>query len=164
MDTPGSGAVLAVMTLVGIRGVFSAIWGTCWASWMRDLVPQQVIGSYYSRRLAAALGAVAVISLAASFFVRWWTDSAAPENALYAYSFIIIGGALTLGIASPSFVLGARGTSHAACTRLRQTTTQHPVRTPQGQELLPASAGFSSSGVSHPTWLSPSLRCTCSQS
>lgn len=108
MDTPGSGAVLAVMTLVGIRGVFSAIWGTCWASWMRDLVPQQVIGTYYSRRLAASLGVVAVISLAASFFVRWWTDSAAPENAVYAYSFIIIGGALTLGIASPSFVMGAR--------------------------------------------------------
>ena len=108
MDTPGSGAVLAVMTLVGSRGIFSAVWGTCWASWMRDLVPRQVIGSYYSRRLAASLGAVAVISLAASFFVSWWTDSAAPENAMFAYSFIIIGGALTLGIASPTIVLGAK--------------------------------------------------------
>ena len=108
METPGSAAVFTVMFLIGVRGIFAAVWGTSWLSWMSDLVPQQILGNYYGRRLAAVTATVAVVSLSGSFFVRWWTESAVPGEAIYAYSFLLIGGALTLGIASPTIALMAK--------------------------------------------------------
>ncbi len=72
MDTPGAPAVAVVIAFLAIRGLFTPVWSTSWTSWMRDLVPQNILGSYYGRRLAIITSAVAVVSLAASFFVRWW--------------------------------------------------------------------------------------------
>lgn len=108
MDTPGAGAVFVLMALIGLRGIFASAWGTSWASWMNDLVPQEVLGRYYGRRLAYVTALMAAVSLAASFFVRWWTESPAFGEAIYAYSFLLIGGALTLGVASPTFTALAR--------------------------------------------------------
>ena len=108
METPGSAAIFTVMALIGVRGVFAAVWGTAWLSWMSDLVPQQVLGSYYGRRLAAITVAITVASLAGSFFVGWWEGFAPPGEAIYAFSLLLIGGALTLGIASPTFTLGVK--------------------------------------------------------
>ena len=108
MDTPGAGAVFALMALIGFRGLFASAWGTSWASWMSDLVPQEGLGRYYGRRLAYITGITAVISLAASFFVQWWTGAAPFGEPIHAYSFLLIGGALTLGIASPTFTALAR--------------------------------------------------------
>ena len=108
MDTPGAGAVFALMALIGLRGLFASAWTTSWFSWMSDLVPQTILGRYYGRRLAYMTATTAVVSLGASFFVRWWTDAPPFGAAIYAYSFLLIGGALTLGLASPTFTAFAR--------------------------------------------------------
>ena len=59
---------------------------------MRDLVPQQVMGGYYVRRLAMITTAIIVAGLGGSFFVTWWEGIAAPSDAILAYSFLLIGG------------------------------------------------------------------------
>ena len=43
---------------------------------------------------------MAVVGLGASFFVRWWESVSAPEDAILAYSLLLIGGSLTFGLAS----------------------------------------------------------------
>ncbi len=52
INTPGSGAVALVVGLLALRGLFAPVWLTSWAGRMRDIVPQQVMGGYYVRRLA----------------------------------------------------------------------------------------------------------------
>ena len=108
MDAPGAPAVSAVIFLMALRGLVAPVWATSWTSWMRDLVPQDVLGSYYGRRIAVVTGAVAVVGLGGSFFVRWWEGAASPDDAILAYSFLLIGGALTFGVASPVFAMRAR--------------------------------------------------------
>ena len=108
VDAPGAPAVAAVIVLMALRGLVAPVWATSWTSWMRDLVPRDVLGSYYARRLAVVTGAVAVVGLGGSFFVRWWEGAASPDDAIFAYSFLLIGGALTFGFASPLFAMGAK--------------------------------------------------------
>ena len=139
MDTPGSGAVFALMALIAFRGIFASIWGTCWASWMSHLVPQEILGRYYSRRLAIMTATIAVVSLGASFFVNWWTSFAPPENAVYAYSFLLIGGALTLGLASPASALAAKEPLMAAAVESGRSVISvltEPLRDRNYSQLL----------------------------
>ena len=72
---------------------------------MRDLVPQEVLGSYYGRRLAIITSVVGVVGLGSSFFVRWWESTSSPEDAVLAYSFLLIAGSLVFGLASPVLTL-----------------------------------------------------------
>ena len=101
LDTPGAAAVSVVIGMLALRGLFSSLWGTSWTSWMRDLIPRNILGSYYGRRLAIVTGTTAILGLAASQFVSWWEGTSTPEDAILAYSFLLIGGVFTLGIVSP---------------------------------------------------------------
>ena len=105
LETPGAPAVVVVIALLGLRGLFSSVWATTWTSWMRDLVPQNILGSYYGSRLAIITGVVAVVGLGSSFFVQWWEGTSSSEDAVLAYSFLLIGGSLIFGLASPVLTL-----------------------------------------------------------
>ena len=108
LDTPGAPAVAAVIALLALRGVFTPVWVTASVNWMRDLVPQELLGSYYSRRLALMTVTVAIVGLGGSFFVRWWQDWAAPGDAIFAYSFLLIGGWAVFGLVGPLLVTRAK--------------------------------------------------------
>ena len=75
---------------------------------MRDLVPRETMGSYYGGRLTAITAATAIVGLAGSFFVRWWEGSSTPGDEIFAYSYLLIGGAVTLGLIGPSLSLRAK--------------------------------------------------------
>ena len=140
MDTPGSAAILALMAIIGFRGIFASTWTTCWVSWMSDLVPRSAVGSYYGKRWVYVMATIAVVSLTASFFVDWWITNAPFGQPIYAYSFLLIGGALILGIPGPVFASNAReplmppaietGTSvfHTLTEPLRDRNFSHLVR------------------------------------
>ena len=101
MDIPGSGAVSVLLGLIGMRGVLSALTNCSWNGWVRDLVPQEVLARYFSRRLAFATAAAAVFGLAASFFVDFWRGQLPSEESIYGYTYVMLFGALFLGLASP---------------------------------------------------------------
>ena len=108
MATPGSVAILALMAVIGFRGIFAATWNTAWVSWMSDLVPKSAVGSYYGKRWVYVMSTIVAVSIAASFFVDWWTANAPFGQPIYAYSFLLIGGVLTLGFSGPTFAAGAK--------------------------------------------------------
>ena len=114
LDSPGSTSVAAVIGLLAIRGLFVPIWSTSWTSWMRDLVPQAILGSYYGRRFAIITAVTAGIGIGGSFFVSWWEGVSLPERNVFAYSFLLIGGSLTLGLLGPTFALRAKEPRMAA--------------------------------------------------
>ena len=63
---------LQVPLLVAALAVYfglGAISGCAFNSWMRDLIPEQTMGSYFARRMAISVALGAVLSLAAGFGV-----------------------------------------------------------------------------------------------
>ena len=102
LDTPGSAAIGAVIVLLALRGLFTSVWVTSQTSWMRDLVPQNMLGRFYSTRLAMMTVAVVLVGLGGSFFVAWWQGMAPPDQAIFAYSFLLLGGWLAFGLVGPA--------------------------------------------------------------
>ena len=125
INTPGSGAVALVVGLLALRGLFAPVWLTSWTNWMRDLVPQQVMGGYYARRLAMITTAIIVAGLGGSFFVTWWEGIAAPSDA---YSFLLIGGGARVHLGR--LVVCRTGAGTPACQPFR------PVDAPPSQYSL----------------------------
>ena len=108
LDTPGAAAVSVVIVILALRGVFTSVYMTAVTSWLRDLIPQEILGQYFGQRFMVMTGAIVVTGLGGSFFVQWWQSATPPENAIYAYSFLLIGGWAFLGLTGPLFVAGTK--------------------------------------------------------
>lgn len=81
------------LLMVGLYAAISSIGGCSWSSWMRDLVPRESLGSFFSRRWTLALPVGIALSLAASAFLDWW-KTVHPECVPVGYSIIFVGGVL----------------------------------------------------------------------
>jgi MFS family permease len=97
-------AVALLLVFLAIRGVFAALTGTAFNSWIRDLVPQNILGRFFSRRLALATMASIIFGLGGAFFIDYWQGQASPQNAVFGYTYVILAGTIFLGLASPLFI------------------------------------------------------------
>jgi len=104
LDVPGAGAISMLLGLLAIRGVLVAVSNCSWNGWIRDLIPQQVLGNIMGRRLALAAFAGIIFGLAAAFFVDWWKGQASPDSEILGYSIALLFGIFTLALASPVFM------------------------------------------------------------
>jgi len=104
LNVPSSSAVALMLVILGIRGVFASVTACSWNSWLRDLVPQQVLGSFFARRQMRANLAAMTFGLVASFFVTYWQGLAPTGNEALGYTFPLLFGAVFLGLASPLFM------------------------------------------------------------
>jgi MFS family permease len=87
---PAAAVPVLIMSLV-LYGSISAISHCSWNSWMRDLVPQEILGSFFSRRMSLSLVVGIVLSLAASALIDFiQRNPAYPAGT--AYSVIFLGG------------------------------------------------------------------------
>jgi len=66
-----------------------AIAGCAWNSWMRDLVPQNIMGVYFAKRLAIATAMGAGVTLAAGVGIDIYKAHATDELAGYSFIFVI---------------------------------------------------------------------------
>ncbi|HJX03585.1 MAG TPA: MFS transporter [Dehalococcoidia bacterium] len=103
-QTPGKFAISALLLLATIRGFLFAICNAAWNGWIRDLIPQSRLGQLFSRRLAFATVVGVAFSLGAAFFVDYWKDFAAAGNQIFGYTYVLLFGAIFLGLASPTFM------------------------------------------------------------
>jgi len=87
-----------------IRSFLNAICNSAWNGWLRDLVPQQVLGRFFSTRLARATFAGVAFSLGAAFFIDYWRGHVSGEGEVFSYTYVLLFGALFLGLASPLFM------------------------------------------------------------
>jgi MFS family permease len=74
-----------------LHSAFGAIVNMSWTSWMRDLVPQERLGSFFSRRLRLATGLGLVISVIAALYLDLWKKYA-PNYELQGYSVLFFLG------------------------------------------------------------------------
>ncbi len=104
MQVPGAAAISLLLGLMAVRGLLNAVCNSAWNGWIRDLVPQSILGRFFSRRLAFATFAGVVFSLGAAFFINYWHGQVSGEMAVFGYTYVLLFGALFLGLASPLFI------------------------------------------------------------
>ncbi|BEQ13556.1 MFS transporter [Desulfoferula mesophila] len=84
-------ALYVIMAMLLIKNLGSSLSNSAWNSWMRDLVPSDNLGSFYSKRHAYATLTAMVLSLGAAVFLDWW-KGAEPAHPEYGYSIIFLLG------------------------------------------------------------------------
>ncbi|MBN1376308.1 MAG: MFS transporter [Dehalococcoidia bacterium] len=97
---PGAAAISMLIGLMAVRGILNAFTNCGWSSWMRDLIPQKIIGRYFARRLSLATIVSIILGLGAAYFLDYW--DAAGGGAL-GYSWVLLIGLVFFGLVSPAF-------------------------------------------------------------
>lgn len=82
---PAEIGIYLLIGLLFIHHFFGAIAGTSWGSWMRDLVPQSMLGEYFSNR-GRKIMIVAVSSSVATAFGIDYVEANYEESLTLAYS------------------------------------------------------------------------------
>ncbi len=78
------GAIVAV-------SAFGAVSGCSWNSWMRDLIPQNTLGSFFSKRMRLATGVGIVLSFVAAGYLDLW-KKLLPNYEIQGYSMLFLFG------------------------------------------------------------------------
>ena len=85
----------AVMpTIIGLlvfRYMFANASGIAWGSWIRDLVPDRIMGRVFSMRMSVMIGIGAVAAFLAGMFVDYWTEN---NGALSANAIVLATGGI----------------------------------------------------------------------
>jgi hypothetical protein len=84
----GLGIVLVSMAAAS---AFGAVSGCSWNSWMRDLIPEKILGSFFARRMRLATGVAIGLSVAAAVYLDVWKKLFA-EYEIHGYSLLFIVG------------------------------------------------------------------------
>ena len=85
---------IGIWVLVGalaVKGSFSAVSNCAWNSWMRDLVPREKLGAFYSRRRTYIALTAMSVSMAASLLLSQW-KAFYPRWEVQGYSTIFLVG------------------------------------------------------------------------
>ena len=86
-------AIAVLLFLLAGVSAFGAIAGCSWNSWVRDLVPENIMGSYFSKRMRIAVGVGIVLSLLAAVYLDYW-KKLLPTRETMGYSILFLVGFL----------------------------------------------------------------------
>lgn len=102
LTTDSSSSINLLILFLFFNNVFGSIAGPSWNSWMKDLVPENQLGSYFARRSRYTQVLNVALSLATAFAVDY-VRKHSPENELSTYAVLFItaglvgiGGAIVL--------------------------------------------------------------------
>jgi len=92
-----------LLVLMGAASALGAVSGCSWNSWMRDLIPQNILGAFFSKRMRLATGVGIALSVIAAAFLDFWKKSFANLE-LQGYSILFLAG-LGAGFISVYFLM-----------------------------------------------------------
>ena len=96
---PAKVAITVLLVLLTAVSAFGAVSGCSWNSWMRDLIPENIMGSFFSKRMRIATGIGIVLSLLAAVYLDFWKKQfASQELAGYSILFFVGFAAVMLGV------------------------------------------------------------------
>lgn len=98
LEVPHAGAVTVLLFFIAIRGAAIAFLNTSWNSWLRDIVPGEVMGKFFADRTRLATISAAVIGLSAALFIDVWKGQVDDSDAIFGYSIAILFGSVILGM------------------------------------------------------------------
>jgi MFS family permease len=87
---PAKIAITVLLILLAVVSAFGAVSGCSWNSWMRDLIPENIMGSFFSKRMRVATGVGIALSIIAALYLDFWKKQfASQELAGYSILFFI---------------------------------------------------------------------------
>ncbi len=103
--SPQASSIYLLMAGMFVHYFFSSIGGASWNSWIKDLVPEDRLGWYFSKRSSYMQATNIVLSLVVAFLVDWvGKDQPTYLMALYGAYFVTAG---TVGIIGSLFLARA---------------------------------------------------------
>jgi len=88
---PAKIAISVLLILLIAVSVFGAVSGCSWNSWMRDLIPDNIMGSFFSKRMRIAVGVGIALSILAAVYLDFWKKQFA-DHELAGYSILFFVG------------------------------------------------------------------------
>ena len=88
---PASIGIKVLVVGLALYSIFGAISGTAWGPWLRDLLPQDRLGRFFSSRMIASTVLGIVLSLACATYIDQWKKFF-PEQEIYGYSILFLLG------------------------------------------------------------------------
>lgn len=86
-----SSVALALLVVAfTLRYLATAFMASAWNSWVRDLVPEERLGRFISRRLAAMAAIGIVLGLGCAWLIDLWSGRSA-DTVRYAYAILFVG-------------------------------------------------------------------------
>ncbi len=104
IEVPSEKAISLLLILIACRFLFGAITSCSFNSWIRDLIPQKILGQVFSKRIILGTAAVIIFSLGTAFFIDFWQGRVIGQDLILGYTYVILFGALFLGVTSIVFM------------------------------------------------------------
>jgi len=104
LDVPNAGAVTLLLVFVALRGIAQAFLNPSWIGWIRDIVPQDVMGTFFSQRMRIATVAAAVAGLVGAFYIDWWAGRVPEPAHFHDYLHAMLFGSILLGFGAVGFM------------------------------------------------------------
>jgi MFS family permease len=87
--SPGIPGLLLLLIGVTSHAVFNAVSVAAWNSWMKDLIPQEILGRFFSKRLAIQALVGIVTTLSAGILIDQWLRSDSTSLSPYSIVFFV---------------------------------------------------------------------------
>jgi len=88
---PAKIAIAVLLILLVAVSAFGAVAGCSWNSWMRDVIPEKTMGSFFSKRLRIMVGVGIALSILAAVYLDLWKKQFADQE-LAGYSILFFVG------------------------------------------------------------------------
>ena len=104
IDVPNPGAVTVLLFFIAVRGAANAFVTTSWNGWLRDIVPSDIMGDFFAKRLRLATIAAAVTAMLAALYIDWWKGFVGESDEIFGYTYAILFGSIVLGFGAVQFM------------------------------------------------------------
>jgi len=84
------GLTVLLLSMIGASAL-GAVSGCGWNSWMRDMIPQNILGSFFSKRMRIATGVGIALSILAAVYLDLWKKLFAKYE-IHGYSLLFLAG------------------------------------------------------------------------
>lgn len=101
---PAKAAIAVLLVLLIAVSAFGAVSGCSWNSWMRDVIPENVMGSFFSKRMRISTAVGIVLSVLAALYLDVWKKQFI-EQELAGYSVLFLLG-FAAGVIGLFFLAG----------------------------------------------------------
>jgi MFS family permease len=126
--------VETVVFILFFHYFFGSVAGPCWNAWMKDLIPEKALGSYFSKRTSYTQVLNIILGLATAFIVDYTKNNRITEE-LNVYACLFIGGGIA-GIMSALFLSNTAEPLGRVTTGNILTVLQRPLRDGNFRRLL----------------------------
>jgi len=88
---PSNLQIRVLLWSVTVHSVLAAVSSVSWNSWIRDLIPEEMLGRFFSRRMIFTTSVAIILSFLGGYFLDFWNQRF-PEKDLFGYSVLYFFG------------------------------------------------------------------------